>query len=176
MVIEIVVSIGERTRSLTVFPALVFPFISHEAIRMSLELSAHSGMIREIRIETWVSRKVVRIVHQPRIVPQLARDFGMLIEVTVVEARYFTARDACVGCWILRHRGGSESPAENQGCGQSCDCAFHGCPPGIWTCGADEAIPLVIHLNILLRSVGRARQPIRLQRKDFTIWTHERRI
>ena len=81
MLIEVAVGVRQRMRSAPILPSLVSPFVGHEAIRMALQLGANARMRREVTIEPRMVRAKLRIVHQPRVVGQLACDFRMLVEI-----------------------------------------------------------------------------------------------
>src|SRR5580698_6063426 len=94
MPVEVAIGGRQRMRTDRFTPMLVVPFVRHEAIRMMLQLRADFRMILEVLVEARMSRKVLRVIDQSRIVGQLLGHFGMLVEVTVVEMPDFTASDS----------------------------------------------------------------------------------
>src|ERR1700675_3709051 len=97
-------------------PSLVVVVVAlarHEAVGMVLPVRTHFRMVLEVLVEAGMSGEEPRVVHQARIVAELLRDFGMLVEVTVVEAA-----DGTSEC-------GRADRADQGYRRQSCDGFFH---------------------------------------------------
>src|SRR5579862_8729648 len=93
MVGEIAIGIGEGMRAVATVPLIMAPLVGHEVIGMRLQLGADSRMVREIGIEPRMRCEEMRVVDEARVLAQLVRDLGMLIEVAVVKARDLAMRD-----------------------------------------------------------------------------------
>src|SRR5579863_1562489 len=103
MLIHVAIGVCQRMWSVPILPALMFPFIGHEAIRVLLQLGANVRMSIEVAVEALMVRPKLWIVHEVWIMRELTRNFRMLIQIAVVEARYLAAGDAGIGRRILRH-------------------------------------------------------------------------
>src|SRR5277367_1955939 len=89
-----------------VFTPIVARFLTHEGVRLSLDLLAYRRMILQISLQSRMAIHKILVIYQRGIFANVARDFGMAVQEAIEVRKFLAGSVVALKSWsILSGRG-----------------------------------------------------------------------